>query len=181
MRHLLGARRARSYEGEGGDEDGWHRVDRRRRSLDPTGATGSAQHAPARLHQGGGWGGSHQRLGWGMPIVALENIARRPDHRPVRSVTFQWSAWVWWSRSGVSFRLRCPRSGAAKSADGKVFRRDQITKSRARAAIIMVPPPGLDRPPSLGDGPEPVDVQAFVAQRPGERLDVDAFPWFPRT
>ena len=114
-----------------------------------------------------------------MPIVALEDIARSPDHRPVRSVTFQWSAWVWWSRSGVSFRLRCPRSGAAKSAEGKVFRRDQITKSRARAAIIMVPPPGLDRPPSLGDGPEPVDVQTFVAQRPVERLDVDVIPWFP--
>ena len=44
----------------------------------------------------------------------------------------------------------------------------------------MVPPPGLDRPPSLGDGPEPVDVQAFVAQRPVERLDVDVVPWFPR-
>ena len=25
-----------------------------------------------------------------MPIVAPENIARLPDHRPVRSVTFQW-------------------------------------------------------------------------------------------
>jgi pimeloyl-ACP methyl ester carboxylesterase len=42
---------------------GGHRADRRRRSLGPTGAAGSAQHAPARLHQGGRWDGSHQRLG----------------------------------------------------------------------------------------------------------------------
>jgi len=78
-------------EDEGGDEDGWHRADRRRRSLGPTGAAGSAQHAHARLHQGGGWGGSHQRLGRGMPIVALENIARRGK-----------------------LGFRCPRSRAAK-------------------------------------------------------------------
>lgn len=70
--HLFGAGRGRFYEDGGDDEDEWHRADRRRRSLDPTRAAGPARHAPARLYQGGGWGGSHQRLSRRMSVAALE-------------------------------------------------------------------------------------------------------------
>ena len=40
-----------------------------------------------------------------------------------------------------------------------------------RAALVVFDPPGLDQPLRLGDRFEPVDVQAFVVQRPIEGLD----------
>ena len=40
-----------------------------------------------------------------------------------------------------------------------------------RTALVVFDPPGLDQPPRLGQRLEPVDVQAFVAQRAVERLD----------
>ncbi len=38
-------------------------------------------------------------------------------------------------------------------------------------ALAVFDPPGLDQPLRLGDGFGPVDIQAFVAQRPIEGLD----------
>ncbi|CAD9223580.1 hypothetical protein BCEN4_350111 [Burkholderia cenocepacia] len=61
--HLFGAGRARSDENEGDDEHARHRADRRRRPLDPAGATGQTRRVAARLREGVKQLGF---MGWGL-------------------------------------------------------------------------------------------------------------------
>lgn len=49
--------------------------------------------------------------------------------------------------------------------------------SHVRPALIVVAPPRLDQPLCLGQGGEPVDVQALVAERSIEGFDVCIVRW----
>ena len=55
-----------------------------------------------------------------------------------------------------------------------------MAKSHVRTALIIVSPPGLDYRLGLGQHVEPVQVQAFIPQRPAERLDKGVICWLAR-
>ena len=70
------------------------------------------------------------------------------------------------------FVLSMQRSGCLQS----VFSRRSISKSHVRAALVIICPPGLDHRPSLGNRPEPMQVQAFIPQLSVEALAVAVLP-----
>src|SRR3546814_11097104 len=47
-----------------------------------------------------------------------------------------------------------------------------MAKDHVRMANGVVLPPVLDQPPRRGQQGEPIDVEAFIPQRPVERLDI---------
>ena len=50
-----------------------------------------------------------------------------------------------------------------------------------RTALVVIDPPRLDQPLCLIDRSEPMDVQAFVAQRSVESFDEGVVGWFVRS
>lgn len=64
---------------------------------------------------------------------------------------------------------------AAKPCFGR-----QPAKRRARLALIVLPAPGFDLGPSVGQQQEPLRFQAFVAQATTERFNKGIVGWLAR-
>ncbi len=63
-------------------------------------------------------------------------------------------------------------------AGGGVVRGGLVAERAVPSAVVVVLLPVADHDPGLGQAPEDVDVQAFVADAAVERLDVAVAPWF---
>ena len=78
----------------------------------------------------------------------------------------------------MSFRRSFGRFDGRGSS---IFDRRHPAKECVRAALVIVPSPGLDLGSGVGDGQEPVCVQALVAKATVERFYERIVGWFARS
>src|SRR5262249_43175834 len=85
--------------------------------------------------------------------------------------------WISWTLCGREFgRLTAFSQPFSDRSPSEIFW-SLVLESHVRPDLIVVHAPGLYDRLNLGQGTEPMDVKAFVAQRSIERLDEAVIGW----